>query len=330
MRIFTRPQRVGLALLALVSPVAFAQFGAGYGPDLVTEPPPKQFETSEAHYAYLLEQADGGTQHTIESVPRWDGLWVTAGNTMMEAFVAGEGYFGERVREGVLTPEYEAAYRERWRQQVEEGQVGYDRLTHCEPQGYPRWLLEPYTHEFINLPQKVYQINDFASAVRRVHINEEHRNLYGTHSWFGDTIGFWDGDKLVTNTVDLYPADFTRWAPMTSNQFESVEVWELKQYPDGIERLEVQVTFYDSHAFVKPVNAVYAFRRAEELEAAGHRVIHWECESSSNSFLDEDGTTGFRLPGEEGFEDVRGSTLFPELPGQTRDPIYNTTLPTDE
>ena len=29
---------------------------------------------------------------------------------------------------------------------------------------------------------------------------------------------------------------------MTSNQFESVETWEVKQYPGGVERLEVQVT----------------------------------------------------------------------------------------
>jgi hypothetical protein len=170
-------------------------------------------------------------------------------------------------------------------------------------------------------------INDFGPSIRRVLIGKEHSNLYGTHSWYGDTIGFWDGDKLVLNTKYLYPADFTRWSPMTSNQFETVEIWELKKYPDGIERLEVQATFYDKYAFVKPVNAVYAFRHAEALEKAGYRVNHWECEQSTNAYLDpEKGVTNFRLPGEEGFNDARGSTMFPELPGQTRDPIYNTTL----
>ena len=71
---------------------------------------------------------------------------------------------------------------------------------------------------------------------------------------------------------------------------------------------------------------VYAFRRAKDLEAAGHRVQHWECETSNNDVLDK-GTTTSRLPGEQGFKDARGSTLFPDLPGQSRDPIYNTTLP---
>ncbi|HEY8519674.1 MAG TPA: hypothetical protein VIN61_06315 [Gammaproteobacteria bacterium] len=320
---------IGALVLGLAPAGVLAQgFGAGYGPPLQVIPPPKEFATSEEHYRYLYEQANGGTKHTIESVPRWDGLWVTAGNTHMQIFIDGEGFNG-KVREGVLTPAYEEAYKERWRQQVEDGQVHYDRLAHCEPPGYPRFLLEPYTHEFINLPHQVYQINDFGPSIRRIYIGKEHSNVYGTHSWYGDTIGFWDGDKLVTNTVDLYPADFTRWSPMTSNQFESVEIWELKSYPDGTERLEVQVTFYDSYAFVKPVHAVYAFRRAHELEAAGHRVQHWECEQTTNAVLGEDGKTDARLPGEEGFRDPRGTTMFPDLPGQTRDPIYNTTLPTN-
>jgi len=316
-------------LIGSVPSVGSAQtgaFGGGYGPPLKAEPPPRVFATSDEHYAYLLQQAKGGTKHTLTSVPRWDGLWVTAGNTHMDMFISPPDFKG-KVREGVLTPPYEKAYKERWRQQQELGEVQYDRLTHCEPPGYPRWLLEPYSHEFVNLPQESYMINDYGPGIRRVYIGQEHKNVYGTHSWYGDTIGFWDGNKLITHTKYLLPADFTRWSPMTSNQFEGVERWELKQYPGGVERLEVQVTFYDKHAFVKPVSAVYAFRRAKELEAAGHRVQHWECEGSSNDFL-VNGTTSSRLPGEEGFKDPRGTTMFPDLPGQSRDPIYNTTLPT--
>ena len=318
-------------VLTLAGATAQAQFGAGYGPPLQVVPPEREFATSDEHYQFLLEQAGGGTQHTWETLPRWDGLWNTAGNTHMDIFIDG-GLQGGTVREGVLTPAYEAAYKERWRQQMEEGQVGYDRLTHCEPAGLPRWLLEPYTHEFVNLPHQSLFINDLANSVRRIYIGEEHVNLpemTGTHSWYGDTVGFWDGDRLITHTKYLLPADFTRWSPMTSNQFELVETWELKDYGDDIVRLEVQVSMYDRHAFEKPVHAVYAFRKAEALEEAGYRVQHWECEQSSNSYLDESGKTNFYLPGEEGYRDARGTTLFPELPGQSRDPLYNTELPTE-
>ena len=321
-----------LIFLSGISGNALAQFGADFGPPLETVPPEREFATSDAHYQYLLDQANGGTQHTMDTVPRWDGLWNTAGNTHMDSFIDG-GLQGGTVREGVLTPDYESAYRERWRQQMEEGQVGYDRLTHCEPAGMPRWLLEPYSHEFINLPDQSWFINDFANSVRRIYIGKEHINLpemTGTHSWYGDTVGFWDGDKLITHTKYLLPADFTRWSPMTSNQFELVETWELKEYADGVARLEVQVSMYDDFAFEKPVHAVYAFRPATAMMDAGYRVQHWECELSSNSYLDEDGKTNFYLPGEPGYKDARGSTLFPELPGQTRDPVYNTQQSTDE
>ena len=62
-------------LAALFSGYASAQFGAGYGPPLVAISPEREFDTSDAHYQYLLQQADGGTQHTLESMPMWDGLW---------------------------------------------------------------------------------------------------------------------------------------------------------------------------------------------------------------------------------------------------------------
>ena len=119
--------------LGILPSLAFAQpgsFGGGYGPALKVVPPPKAFATSDEHYTYLLEQAKGGTKHTLASVPRWDGLWVTAGNTHMDMFIdpPGSGFKG-KVREGVLTPPYEKAYKERWRQQQELGEVQYDRLT---------------------------------------------------------------------------------------------------------------------------------------------------------------------------------------------------------
>jgi hypothetical protein len=306
-----------LLFLAYLSGLASAQ----QGPPLQVIPPAREFATSDEHYQYLLDQANGGTTHTWETLPRWDGLWTAAGNTHMDLFINGS-LRGGTVKEGVLTPAYEAAYKERWRQQMEDGEVGYDRLTHCEPAGLPRWLLEPYNHEFINLPQESYFINDFANSIRRIYIGQEHTNLpemIGTHSWYGDTIGFWDGNKLITHTKYVFPADFTRWSPMTSNQFELVETWELKSF-DDMDRLEVQVTMYDRHAFVKPLNAVYSFRRAPDLEEIGYRVQYWECEQSSNSYLDANGKTNFYLPGEPGYKEARGATLFPELPGQTRDP----------
>src|SRR5687767_5053097 len=105
---------VAVAAFALVSApsVLFAQpgsFGGGYGPRLEVVRPARAFTTSDEHYQSLLQQAKGGTKHTLTSVPRWDGLWVTAGNTHMDIFVDPPGFSG-KIREGVLTAPYEKAY----------------------------------------------------------------------------------------------------------------------------------------------------------------------------------------------------------------------------
>ena len=86
MKITTRLCRwAGLgACAAGFSPLALAQggaFGGGFGPPLEVQKPPREFASSEEHYQYLLEQANGGTKHTLATVPRWDGLWQPAGNT---------------------------------------------------------------------------------------------------------------------------------------------------------------------------------------------------------------------------------------------------------
>ena len=109
----------------------------------------------------------------------------------------------------------------------------YDRLTRCEPAGYPRWLLEPYVREFVNTPRQSWWMNDLANETRRIYIDQEHKNIDGTHSPEGDSVGFWVGDMLIVHTVDIYPNDYFRGQPPTSNQFESVEVWRMLTMANG-------------------------------------------------------------------------------------------------
>jgi hypothetical protein len=332
--------------------------GGGRG-NFVPEPvpPPQNFATSKEHYDFLYRLHKGGTRHTYESIPKWEGLWSAAGNTQSALFVkpggvgrgAGAGApppaaappagapaaggagvpvaVGEIIPD-VLTPAYEAAFKKRRALGAE-----YDRLTTCEPAGYPRWLLEPYVREFVNTPSQSWWLNDLGNDTRRIYIDQEHKNIDGTHSPEGDSVGFWVDDMLIVHTIHIYPGDYFRGQPPTSNQFESVEVWRMIPLANGERRISVNVTFYDKLSLQRPVTATYTFRRNTELEAAGYRLRHWECESNENSFLvtDDKGNpaTQFRLPGEPGFDDVRGvdprrnPDLPPDLPGQEKNPIFN-------
>jgi hypothetical protein len=292
------------------------------------EPPPQDFATAEAHYLHLLEAAGGGTEHTIETVPQWGGLWTSGGNTMASLFLEipddapAWRTTGLPVREGVLTPPYEAQFRARRDEMEEYGEQRYDRLTNCEYPGVPRWLWEPYVKEFVNLPHQSWMMNDMMNETRRVYIGAEHVNIEGTHSPTGDSIGFWDGDKLVVWTKWVYPADYVRGMPLTSNQFEMVETWSQNTTEDGSRQLVTQVTFYDPLALVRPLSAVYTHNVSAQLQEAGVRIRNWECATSSNSYKDEEGNTQFHLPGDPEYKDPRAFTDFPDLPGQSRDPLF--------
>jgi hypothetical protein len=326
-----RSHRTASAAGAAARPAAhLAASGTGLPP---TFQPPQHFANSTEHYQDLLGKYGGGIVHSHDSVPKWEGVWAPAANN------SGNQLFlsGNEIIPNVLTPEYEEAFRYRRNLGVE-----YDRLTSCEPAGLPRWFLEPYTREFINTPTQSWWMNDLGNDTRRIYINQEHQNIDATHYAAGDSIGFWAkdealGDVLIVHTVDIYPGDYFRGTPPTSNQFETVEIW-YEYRPENADaaaraNLAVNVTFYDELSLVKPITVTYTFRYQPNLEEAGYRIRHWECESNDNTYLtfDENGvpTTQYRLPGEDGFVDPRGADrmrnpdLPPGLTGQEKNPIFD-------
>jgi hypothetical protein len=197
----------------------------------------------------------------------------------------------------------------------------YDRLTTCEATGPARWLLEPYVREFVNTPDQSWWLNDLANETRRVFVDQEHKNIDGAHSPTGDSIGFWIDDKLVVWTNDMWPADYFRGYPPFSNEMEMVEVYQLVTESNGMQRLIVQVTFYDPVSLVKPLSGVYTFTRAAAVEDAGYRIRHWDC-NTGTQIRGENNTTSIRLPGENGltWHQMRSPDLPADLSGQTQSP----------
>jgi hypothetical protein len=82
------------------------------------ELPPRNFKAAAEHYRYLLDTAHGGTRHTMETVPVWDGPW-TSGNNSMPAIFLVDGDLavawapGAEIKQGMLTAPYEAQFRQR-------------------------------------------------------------------------------------------------------------------------------------------------------------------------------------------------------------------------
>src|SRR5690606_25929427 len=106
--------------------------------------------------------------------------------------------------------------------------IEFDQLSECAPPGHPRWLTEPFLREFVPTPKQTWLINEMVNDIRRVytdgrgHTPEE--EAYPTYN--GDSIGFWDGDRLVVHTNQLMAGQYQRTQPEYTEQVETVEIWE--------------------------------------------------------------------------------------------------------
>src|SRR5260370_29432316 len=104
--------------------------------------PPQTFKTSTAHYDYLKRLHKGGTQHTWESVPKWEGIWQAGWNSIalrggVSPFFVGQipaGLTaGGEVAKTVFSPAYEAAFIHPPEGMKKVNQQPYDPLTPCDP-----------------------------------------------------------------------------------------------------------------------------------------------------------------------------------------------------
>lgn len=317
---------VGLLAAASVSTLAFGQAPPVQPVPQIVEPP-QAFKTAEEHFNYLKRMNRGGTKHTYESVPHWEGLWTAGYNgiNLQSPFFSevpqGLGA-GGTIKEGVLTPAYEAAFKARRENMVQYNEQPYDRLTSCEAPGPIRWQQEPYVREFVNTPTQSWWLNDLANETRRIYVDQEHKNIDGQHSPEGDSIGFWADDKLVVWTNDMWPADWFRGLPVYSNEMEIVEVIGMETAANGLQRIVSRVTFYDPVALVKPFTTVYAWNRAYQQEDAGYRIRHWDCDGNVQQQSADGNLTTIRLPGEDGksWLQRRAPDIPADLPGQTKTP----------
>jgi len=76
--------------------------------------------------------------------------------------------------------------------------------TRCKPSGGPRQWLTPYGAEFLELPEaKVAYIFDIGGphTYRTIYMDGREHPANLTPSYYGHSIGRWDGDTLVVDTV---------------------------------------------------------------------------------------------------------------------------------
>jgi hypothetical protein len=136
----------------------------------------------------------------------------------------------------------------------------------CWPKGVTGFLLSPMTQPmyFIQGPKEVVMILTSFSDVRHIHLTDKHSDNVKI-SWYGESIGHYEGDTLVVDTIGL---DDRTWvdgfATPHTKQLHVIERYHLIE--DG-KVLEVNIHVEDPGAFTMPWDAIQRFRQYEAAVA---------------------------------------------------------------
>ncbi len=229
---------------------------------------PYPFETAEAHYAALLEETrerGGPTEHTYATVPgEWSGRYV---------WPRGQNWYAELLWNQVptilslLTEEY----RTRMVQEAyHQGRTNAPQwpAQYCWPEGFMRrWHYHGVTnqpHSVLVTPELVqFLAGDADNFVTNIHIGREF-NMDGAvprlgadvPQWYGETIGFWDRDALITWTSNIQGWK-VHGNPEFSSRLQTVEIYTPNRDADGrFIGLNHEGIFYDPEALVEPIRMV--------------------------------------------------------------------------
>ncbi|MGZ3345408.1 MAG: hypothetical protein ACXU82_12285, partial [Caulobacteraceae bacterium] len=105
-----------------------------------------------------------------------------------------------------LKPQYIELLKKRIREK-NAGRPETDTSTACFPHGMPRLMESPYPIEIVQTPGRVTFLHEVAHEVRRIYLDQKHpANL--KESFLGHSVGHWDGDTLVVDTVGINDKSF--------------------------------------------------------------------------------------------------------------------------
>ena len=146
------------------------------------------------------------------------------------------------------------------------GKIAYTPRSSCMPAGIPAFLMFPVVEPiyFIQTPKEVTMIFEGDAQIRRVYLDVPHSaNL--KPSWYGESVGHYEGDTLVVDTIGLNNKTYVdNYRTPHSENLHVVERWKLA---DDM-TLEVTLTVDDPETFHEPWKAVNRYRRIQRPRAS--------------------------------------------------------------
>jgi hypothetical protein len=142
------------------------------------------------------------------------------------------------------------------------GKVAFTARSSCRPAGVPGFMAyggaEPVY--FIQMPKQVWMIYAGNQEVRRIYLDVPH-SANPKPSWYGESVGHYDGDTLVIDTIGQNEQTFVD--PYRTPHTEKLHVVERWKKGEDGKTMEVSFTVEDPDAFFEPWSGKRLYRRVE-------------------------------------------------------------------
>jgi len=144
------------------------------------------------------------------------------------------------------------------------GNVPFIARERCWPAGVPG--LDIYNRGqpvyILQTPKEVVFINSLYAQIRHIYLDVPHSE-HPAPSWYGESVGHYEGDELVVDTIGLNDRTFVdNYRTPHTDQIHVVEHFKMI---DGGGSLQVTVTVDDPGAFNMPWSAVQHWRRIHQV-----------------------------------------------------------------
>jgi hypothetical protein len=146
--------------------------------------------------------------------------------------------------------------------EVLKGKIAFTARSSCMPGGVPVFMLfggQPIY--FIQTPKKIWMIYEGDHQIRHVYMDATH-SANPKPTWYGESIGRYDGDALVIDTIGMNNKTvIDAYRTPHTEKLHVVERWRLM---DGGKTLHVDITVDDPDTFEKPWSTFQTYTRGEQ------------------------------------------------------------------
>ncbi len=215
----------------------------------------------------------------LAKLPDFTGVWEVAGEGRNRGVAPQAG--------PSLTPEY-AAERDALRASARED----NETANCLPAGMPGIMGQPYPMEFLITPGKVTIVIEAYTQVRHIYTDGRTLPEDPDLKFHGTSVGRWEGDTLVVDTVGFSPlTQLDRGVPHS----EKMRIAERFRLTDP-DTMNIETTITDSEALTTPYTTNRTLKRHRNWT-----IAEYICEENNRNFVDQSGKAGVILNNPGGY-----------------------------